>query len=117
MILKGKFVKAGEEAYALDAFTNEKLAELGLRETSRDPVNGERTYMGVRDDWRVVRTSPARSHSIVSFGSMRPEMLIGDQWVKGPAVDLETFVTQERPFRFPASVQLTKMIDGPAPKI
>lgn len=100
MQIKDIFVKTGEEGYALDAFTSDKLAELGYRETARDTETHDRIYEKTGEDSiRLVRTAGSAKHGIVDFGSivLQTQTLSG-QWQEEARLSLEDFVNSPAPF-------------------
>ena len=100
MELKGIFVKNGEEAYALEAFTSDKLRDMGMIETARDNATGDRYYEdpGSKGGYRLVRTAGSAKDGIVDYGQIAREVRVNGRWKRDVAVSLEDFVNKENPF-------------------
>lgn len=117
MILKGQFIKSGEEAYALDAFTAERLREMGMVETGRDVATGDRYYAetGNKGGYRLVRTKGSARGGIVDYGQVCREVRINGRWQRDMTVSLEDFITKDDPFA-PRPPKADKVAGFPAPR-
>lgn len=113
MELKGHFVKNGEEAYALDAFTSRKLEDMGYREVLRNRATNERHYRkDGEDDVRLVRIAGSARSGIVDFGAIARETLTQAGWQETGRVGLEDFVNKADPFAQEAPVQAPVPVIG-----
>ena len=98
-----KHFPMGEEGYALDAFTSDKLAELGYQEIGKDKDSGARVYRNPGNDDEILMRMPGtRESSIINYGTIVRKVWQDGGWQERGQMDLEAFINADIPFALPA---------------